>query len=45
MGEFLLYDTTTPVEEDRTPLRWSILLTKSLEQDDVGKTLLFSFAE
>jgi phenylpropionate dioxygenase-like ring-hydroxylating dioxygenase large terminal subunit len=44
-GEFLLYNVTTPVEEDRTLLRWSILLTKSLEQDDMGKTLLFSFAE
>ncbi len=43
-GEFLLYNVTTPVEEDRTILRWSILLTKSLEQDDMGKTLLFSFA-
>ena len=44
-GEFLLYNVTTPVEEDRTLLRWSILLTKSLEHDDMGKTLLFSFAE
>jgi phenylpropionate dioxygenase-like ring-hydroxylating dioxygenase large terminal subunit len=43
-GEFLLYNVTTPVEEDRTLLRWSILLTKSLEQDDMGETLLFSFA-
>ena len=33
------------VDEDRTILRWSILLTKSLEQDDMGKTLLFSFGE
>jgi hypothetical protein len=44
-GEFLLYNVTTPVEEDRTILRWSILLTKVLAQDDMGKTLLFSFAE
>jgi hypothetical protein len=26
-------------------LRWSLLLTKSLEKDDMGKTLLFSFSE
>ncbi|MFP8870267.1 MAG: Rieske 2Fe-2S domain-containing protein [Myxococcota bacterium] len=45
MGEFLLYNVTTPVEDDRTLLRWSLLLTKSLEEDDMGKTLLFSFAE
>lgn len=44
-GEFLLYNVTTPIEDDRTILRWSILLTKSLEQDDMGKTLLFSFSE
>ena len=44
-GEFLLYNVTTPVDEDRTLLRWSLLLTKNLEQDDMGKTLLFSFAE
>jgi hypothetical protein len=44
-GEFLLYNVTTPVEEDRTILRWSLLLTKSLEKDDMGKTLLFSFSE
>ncbi len=45
VGEFLLYNVTTPIDDDRTILRWSMLLTKGLEQDDMGKTLLFSFAE
>jgi nitrite reductase/ring-hydroxylating ferredoxin subunit len=45
VGEFLLYHVATPVDDDRTILRWSILLTRSLENDDMGKTLLHSFAE
>ncbi|MGI9288117.1 MAG: Rieske 2Fe-2S domain-containing protein [Pseudomonadales bacterium] len=45
LGEFLLYNVSTPVEEDRTILRWSMLMTKNLEHDDMGKTMLVSHAE
>lgn len=45
MGEFLLYSVSTPVEEDRTLLRWSMTVTNELAEDDMGKTMLQSYPE
>ncbi len=44
-GEFLLYSVATPVEEDRTLLRWSMIISEELAEDDMGKTMLQAYPE
>lgn len=45
VGKFLLYNVATPVDDERTILRWSMCVTKNLEDDDMGKTLIEGYPE
>lgn len=45
VGQFLLYHVATPVDDNRTILRWSMCVSKNLEDDDMGKTLLHGYPE
>lgn len=45
VGQFLLWNVSTPINDDRTLLRWSMCLTKNLENDDMGKTLIEGYPE
>ena len=39
-GEFVLYHVATPIEDDLTHVRWSMVLSKNIETDDAGKSVL-----
>lgn len=43
-GEFILYHTATPVEDDKTLVRWSMVVSENIESDDMGKTILASMS-
>ena len=44
MGEFLMYSVNTPVEDDRSFMYWTMAVSKNLQDDDMGKTMLHGFA-
>lgn len=44
-GEFILYNVATPVDDERTLLRWTLAVSKTLEGDDIGETFLHGFVE
>ena len=39
-GEFVLYHVATPIEDDQTHVRWSMVLSENIETDDAGKSVL-----
>lgn len=39
-GEFVLYHVATPMEDDKTYIRWSMVLSESLASDDAGTAML-----
>jgi len=45
VGKFLLYNVSTPVDEEHTLLRWSMCVSRNLEHDDMGKTLILGYPE
>lgn len=45
VGQFLLYNIATPVDEERTLLRWTMCVSSNLVDDDMGKTLLWGYPE
>ncbi len=44
-GEFVLYNATTPVEEDKTLLRWQLTLSENIDTDDMGQAFLQNVTE
>ncbi|MEH6569504.1 MAG: Rieske 2Fe-2S domain-containing protein [Halioglobus sp.] len=40
VGEFVLYHVATPLEDDQTKVRWSMVLSKNIEADDAGQSVL-----
>jgi phenylpropionate dioxygenase-like ring-hydroxylating dioxygenase large terminal subunit len=40
VGEFVLYHVATPIEDDQTKVRWSMVLSTSIETDDAGQSIL-----
>ena len=40
MGEFILYHVATPMEDDQTHIRWSMVLSENIETDDAGQSIL-----
>lgn len=44
-GEFIMYNATTPVEDDKTVLRWQMALSSNIEADAMGKSVLDGIAE
>jgi 3-ketosteroid 9alpha-monooxygenase subunit A len=45
LGEFILYHAATPVEDDVTHLRWSMVISENIESDDMGKSILAAMSE
>ena len=45
LGEFILYHAATPIEDDVTHLRWSMVVSENIESDDMGKTILAAMSE
>jgi phenylpropionate dioxygenase-like ring-hydroxylating dioxygenase large terminal subunit len=45
VGEFILYHAATPVEDDLTHIRWSMVVSENLESDDMGKSILAAMSE
>lgn len=45
IGEFILYHVATPVEDEVTHLRWSMVVSENLEEDDMGKSILAAMRE
>ncbi len=43
IGEFMLYNVATPIEDDLTRLRWTLAVTDNLTDDDMGKSMLEGF--
>lgn len=45
VGDFLLLSVATPVDEERTILRWSMCVSRELANDDMGRTLIHGYSE
>ena len=45
MGEFILYHAATPVEDDVTQIRWSMVVSENIEKNDTGKSILAAMSE
>ncbi len=45
VGEFMLYHAATPIEDAVTHLRWSMVISENIEDNDMGKTILAAMSE
>lgn len=45
VGEFILYNVATPIDDETTKLRWSLVVTENLNDDDMGRTMLEGFPQ